>query len=265
MFRKVHLVEWIRQLRVRPYLNSREIRVTASRSRSTSPPCCSRRIRPGRARRRHARAARWRSSRRSRRARRRGPGRRGGGRPRPADARRRERDGRRPRRGRRGARTVDAGDLAEALPEPSNSASPRSWRARRPTRAGPGGPAPRRSRRGNRRPRRSPPSPRGSASRSPAARGPSRAPGGAWGRRATGAALPAVEDADVRAVELVGRAAEEVATHRPDVDQPVRGVMDRVHEDQGAGRMGDPGGRATSLIVPRALEAAPMASTGSGR
>ena len=48
--------------------------------------------------------------------------------------------------------------------------------------------------------------------------------------------------ADVRPVELVGRADEEVAVPRPHVDQVVRGVVDRVDERQGADRAGEPHG-----------------------
>ena len=46
---------------------------------------------------------------------------------------------------------------------------------------------------------------------------------------------PAVQDSDVRPVELVGRAGEEVAADRADVHQRVGGIVDRVHEGERAG------------------------------
>ena len=54
---------------------------------------------------------------------------------------------------------------------------------------------------------------------------------------------PAVEDADVRPVKLVGRARQEVAIQGPsDVDQAVRRIMHGVDENQGAGGMGQTSG-----------------------
>ncbi len=54
--------------------------------------------------------------------------------------------------------------------------------------------------------------------------------------------LAAPEDADVRAVELVGGAGEEVGAERGDVDEGVRGVVDGVHEHERAGGVGEIGG-----------------------
>src|SRR5687767_3016985 len=51
--------------------------------------------------------------------------------------------------------------------------------------------------------------------------------------------IPAEQDADVRTVELVGGAREKIAADRLDVDQAVRGVMDRVDEAKGSGVPGD--------------------------
>ena len=54
--------------------------------------------------------------------------------------------------------------------------------------------------------------------------------------------VAAVQDAHVRAVELVRRAGEEVALERGDIDEHVRRVVDGVHEHERAGRVREPRG-----------------------
>ena len=51
--------------------------------------------------------------------------------------------------------------------------------------------------------------------------------------------LASPEHADVRAVELVGRAGQEVGAERRDVDERVRRVVDGVHEDERARGVGE--------------------------
>ena len=64
----------------------------------------------------------------------------------------------------------------------------------------------------------------------------------------------------MRPVELVRRAGEEVAADRLDVDEHVRRVVHRVDEDERAdARAPARAARATSVMVPSALDAAPMA------
>ena len=228
------------------------------------PPWCSRRSRsapgphvPGPA----ARPPWWRRSRRGRRT---GPGRPGGGRPPPRGGRRR--------------RT-----------RPSGCGAPRAAGRR----AGP-----LRSRTGPARVAPSAPSPaRGATRRRPGGDPAVIGPSASEARNSTAAAAPtipswfcvpglqplgggvrgrselghvegleqvvlAVQDADVRPVELVGRAGEEVAVPSPG------------HRPAGAGRSGrhrrttraptawaSRAASATSLIVPRALEAAPIATS----
>jgi hypothetical protein len=53
--------------------------------------------------------------------------------------------------------------------------------------------------------------------------------------------VPAVQHPDVRSVELIRRAGQEVAAHQADIDQAVRGVMHGIDEHEGADVVGQAG------------------------